>query len=291
MGTYLNAYEILKQVRMELDEYDVDITQGVDTATAFNNEYLMQKINDAQRHIYHRYFRLRPERFSTTATLSFSNSSATLPWDFGVVQEVRDENDEKVFRIDQRQKTRSTITGDDSYYYQANNNTFKLDRTGVTKDYTLYYYTKPRELDQGRVTGTGTLTMTLDSSSKKVADYYNNMTVENVTNDWIDTVSDYTDARIATITSQTVNIDDIYGMVSELPEPLHFLIPMRAVLDIKMRHPLVKEKATKAELMAFEDQFNLALSVFGDNPEDITISDIFTDYAPFTATRTTVISD
>jgi hypothetical protein len=288
--TYLNAYNILEVVRMELDEWDVDITQGIDTATAFSNTYVMQKINDSQRYIYHRYFKLRPEQFIKSATLTFSGSSAVLPWDFGMIHELKDENDTKVFRIEAKQKTRSTSTGSDSYYYQQGNS-LKLDKTGVSKNYTLWFYSKPRELDQGRITASGALSITLDSSAKKVDDYYNDMTIENVTADWIDTIDDYTSGRVATISETSLNIDDIYGMVSELPEPLHFLIPLRAVLDIKLRHPLVKEKATTAELAAFEEQFNLALAVFGHSSEDITISDIFTDYAPFSTIRTSILSD
>ena len=55
MATYLNAFEILKQVRMSLNEYDVideNYLEGVDTSGAYQNTYIMQQINNAQRYIY-----------------------------------------------------------------------------------------------------------------------------------------------------------------------------------------------------------------------------------------------
>lgn len=280
MSTYLNAYEILKQVRMAINEYDDDIAQGIDTGTAIPNEYIMQKINNAQRYVYNRLFRKMPDEFITSATLSFSNSEVALPWDYGAMREIRDEDGHKVHRIKISQSTPSSQTGNDSYYYQKAR-TLVLDKAGVSKNYTIQYYIKPREMDQGRITATGSLTITLDSNAKKVADYYNGMIIENTHSDYVDTITDYTAARVATVT-ESANLDDTYGIVSELPEYFHFLIPLKATLDIKAEHPLVKEKASAADFTLFGDQFTEALTAYGIVSDDITIDEVLCDYIPYT---------
>lgn len=291
MATYLNAYEILSQVRLGLHEFSEDLAQGTDTDYAFDNEYLMQKINDAQRYVFSRVFKAKPEWFLTSATATFSGSAYTLPWDYGMIHELQDDHGNKVFRIAARQKTptASSYSGSESYYYQKGNVLY-LDKDGVNASYTMWYYTKPRDIDTGRVTATGSLTMTLDTSAKKIADYYNGMTVENTHSDWTDTIDDYTAARVATI-SESANIDDVYGIVSELPEPFHFLIPKKALIDVKSEHPLTKDRVNQFEVKMFEDYFNETLSVFGARSEDINLEDLFDDFMPFDTARTVVIDN
>lgn len=288
MSTYLNAYEILKQVRLAMHEYSEDLTQGVESDEAFNNDYLMQKINNAQRYVYNILIQKVPDWFITSTTADFSSSSYTLPWDFGKIHELRDENGQTVHHLKAKQSKLVDQTGDDSYYYQQGN-ALKLDKSGVTKNYTLWYYTKPREIHSGRITASGSSTITLDSSAKKVADYYNNMTIENVSSDWVDTVDDYTAARVATISETDLEIDDDYGFVSELPEPFHFLIPLKALLDIKLEHPLSKGMTNQVELAIFNDQLWATMTAFADMNEDISISEIFNDYLPYSSGRTVIL--
>jgi len=289
MATYYNAYEMLSQVRRGLAEFSADLAQGVELDNAFTNEYLMQKINDAQRYIYNKVFKAKPEWFLTSATATFSGSAYTLPWDYGMINELQDDHGNKVFRIVARQKTptASSYTGSENYYYQKGNVLY-LDKDSVSASYTVWYYTKPRDIDTGRVTATGSLTITLDSSAKKIADYYNGMTVENIHSDWTDTIDDYTAARVATI-SESANLDDVYGLVSELQEPFHYLIPKKALIDIKSEHPLIKDRVNATEVKLLEDYINETLSVFGARSEDITIEDIFNDFAPFDTITTVVL--
>ena len=280
MSTYLNGFEILRQVRMAIDEYDDDIAQGIDTGTAIPNDYIMQKVNDAQRYIYNRLFKTMPDEFLTSDTLTFSGSEASLPWDYGAMHELRDENGYKVYRIKMNQTVSTNQTGSDSYYYQKGR-TLVLDKSGVGKDYTIQYYTKPRDMDQGRITATGTLTITLDSSAKKVVDYYNNIQIENSYNssDYVDTITDYTADRVATVT-ESAKIDDTYGTVSELPEYFHFLIPLKAIIDICAGHPLSKKVVAAVDIALFSEQFTEAIISYGGN-NDIPLDEILCDYIPY----------
>jgi len=276
MSSYLNAYEILKQVRMSIDEYDEDIVQGVTTVTAINNNYIMSKINEAQRYIYASLVKRIPDKFLTSLAITFSGSVANLPWDYAFIDELKDENGYKVHHIKMKLKTPVVTTGSSNFYYQKGRQLF-LDKDGITATYTLLYTTKPRDIDQGRITATGTNTITLDSSAKKIDDYYNGMIIENIHSDYIDTITDYTSDRIATV-SNAAEIEDVYGIVPEIPEPFHFLIPLKATLDIKSQHPLVKEKANTIDYTAFEEMFRETLFAFASPAEDISIDEVLTQY-------------
>lgn len=265
---------------MAIGEYSEDMVQGVEEGGAFTNYYIMGKMNDATRHVFHILKPRIPDQFLTSATLAFTSSVATLPWNFGNIHQLRDENGYKVGHKKARQRRLTTVTGNDSYYYQQGN-TYILDRDNVTKNYTLQYYTKPRELDIGRITASGSLTITLDGTAKQIDDYYNGMEIRDVNSDWTDTVSDYTSARVATITSQSLNIDDNYGFVPEIPEPFHFLIPLKAIIDIRLEHPLVFTNVSPLELTNFNDMVMHTLAAFGDNDEDIPLADIINDYTGY----------
>jgi len=279
--TYMNAYEMLKQVRLAMHVYDEGITQGTDTDLAFNNDYLMRKINNAQRYVYDKLFNLRKELFLDIVTATFSGSVYTLPWNFGRLQELRDENGNKVARIVSNQRSKVNSDGTKGYYYQKGN-TYVLDNSGINTAYEMSYYTKPREIDQGRVTATGTNNITLDTSAKKIDDYYNNMMMENINSDWVEEISDYTSDRLTSVTS-TTKLQDVYGIVSELPEALHFLIPIKAVIDVKIEHPLSKMPIGPADLATFDMQLNSAIDVFGHASDDIPINEILNDFTDYNA--------
>ena len=286
MSTFLNAYECLKQVRLALHVYDVDTTQGVQDDLYFNNDYLMQKINNAQRYVYNRIFNLAPERFLAIETATFSGSSYTLPWDFARLSELRDENGRKIHRAMGKTSARVASSGNEGYYYQQGN-TLVLDKSGLSKNCTLIYYTKPRDMDQGRIGTTSAGSITLGKSAKKIADYYNGMLIENDSDssDYVDTITDYTADRVATITATTTSEEeDVYGIVSELPEPVHFLIPIKAVIDIKLEHPLSKIPIGRTEQKAFDELLEDTLLVFGKPSSDITISEILDDFGDYNNT-------
>ncbi|MDP2363733.1 MAG: hypothetical protein Q8M94_08185, partial [Ignavibacteria bacterium] len=121
------------------------------------------------------------------------------------------------------------------------------------------------------------LSLTLATTARKEADYYNDMTIENITDDWTDTISDYATTRVCTIT-QTGAASKYYGIVSELPEAFHHLIGPRAI--ILMRDIITSpEKPTVTGLKAFQEMLAEALrSYAGTQHTDITWSSIFEDF-------------
>lgn len=278
MSTYLNCYEIVSQVRQGLNEFGEALTKGT-VEGAYSNDHIVSKINSTQRFIHGLLAKRAPEQFLASTTISGVDSVYALPWDFGSLIEFKDENGRKVFPLTVSQFKLDAATGSDSFYYKKGNN-LVLDKDSVTETYTLWYYTKPRDLDYGKATAGGATSITLATSAKKIADYYNGMIIENVTKDWVDTISDYTAARVATIGIETGAANDYYGLVSELPEPFHFLISIRAILEFKFESPIVQNRPTNVEIGFFMDQLNIALGSFGDSTGDIDIEELFLDYEP-----------
>jgi len=283
MATYLNAYELTKQIRMGLNEYDVideNYLQGVDESGAYQNDYLLQQINNSQRYIYNSIMKKERGIFLKETSLTGVDSVFTLPWDFGYVGEFRDDNGYKVYNTKPVSFRPTDATGNKSCYYRKGN-TFVVDKSSISLTYKLYYYSKPRDLDMGTCASGSATEIKLATSAKKLADYYNGMIIENITSDWVDTISDYTASRVATIT-ETAAQGETYGIVSELPEPFHFLIPIRTLMEIKASNPVVYDTPSKEEIMFFNEQFNEALNSYAGSQEDESIEDMFTDFEPAT---------
>ena len=152
-----------------------------------------------------------------------------------------------------------------------------IDRDGITEVCTLIYYRKPRDIEQGKASAGGAATITLATTAKKIVDYYNGLTIENITKDWIDTIDDYATTRIATI-SETAATNDYYGTVSDIPEPFHFLLIPRAVFEITGNYPIVKEKPDKPGVDLFTQDLLAALRAYAGSPLDSYVEDIWCDY-------------
>ncbi|MEE9365992.1 MAG: hypothetical protein V3W44_04815 [Dehalococcoidales bacterium] len=259
-----------------MNEYTDGLHKGTSTSGAFNNDWIMRiGINAAQRLLYAILMRLIPNEFLSSEALTGVNSVFTLPWDFGAIVEFRDDKGLKVFPADSRAVPATSGTGSDRVYY-TKGSTFVLTKSGVTDDYTLWYWSKPRDLDQGSLTYSSPTT-TLASSAKAIADYYNGMIFEDVTNPLISTITDYTAARVVTITGTPTTLD-YYGIVSELPEPFHHLITPRAILECKALHPATQEKPTQASYANWMEQVVEALRAYAGSRFDIPPEDIWCDF-------------
>jgi len=275
MSTYENCYEILGSVRHGLNEYSDNLHSGTDTSGAHQNSYLVKMINKAQRHIYGILLPRMPEVFLESTSLTGVDSVFTLPADFGRLLYFKDENGNQVFKINPKKLRLTEETGSDQLYYRKGN-TLVLDKAGVTKTYTLIYYRRPRDLDQGKASAGAATSITLATSAKLIVDYYNGMVLENITQDWTDTIDDYTVARVATV-SETAVAADIYGIVSDLPEPFHFLIASKAIMLVKTESPVAQEKITKYDLSAWHDQLVEALTAYSGS-DDGDVEDLFLDF-------------
>ncbi|MDD5538443.1 MAG: hypothetical protein PHF12_05715 [Candidatus Omnitrophica bacterium] len=274
-----SCYEILQNMRYAILEHSEALVQGTDTTGAFQNSYLVSLINRAQNFLWSLLFKQMPELFQTSASLAFTSSLATLPWDCFKVLEILDADGIPMTRIDYKERHVANYTGS-KYLYDRYGQTIRIDQDGVSETGTLHYYKRPRELTMGASSDGGALSLTLATAAKPIADYYNGMTIENVTDVWVDVIADYSAARAATLTSQTGAASKYYGIVSELPEEFHRLIEEKAVLDLK-RHPKAPVKLTQLDLDMFNDNLSAALSAFaGTFTGDANLDEIFNDFEP-----------
>lgn len=279
MSTYLNAYTLIEDMRYGVNEYSAAYVQGTDTTGVYSNTHLLRCLNRAQRYVYAILMKYIPGEFLTSTTLTGVDSVYTLPWDFGALREFKDENGYKVFQSTVSNLPRDDAEGSDRYYYRSGN-TLVLNKSGVTETYTLWYYKKPRDLhySQGGSSCAATALHMDTADAKTIDDYYNNMVVENITQDLYETISDYAGStKIATVAS-TPAADDWYGLVPEVPEIFHHLIAPRAIMIAKAEHPVSPEKPTRTEMDGWREEVRQDLITFGCD-YDITPEDIWCGYS------------
>jgi len=282
MGTYNNAYEILSEVREDINDYSTEFVEGTDTSGAFTNSNLLRKINKALAFIYAILLERIPEEFLESEELTAVDSVLTLPADYGRLKILKNSAGRKCFPIGIDQTKLEESAGNDRLY-RRQGRTLVIDRDSVTDTYTLWYHRLCREIHSGAfgtcVTG---VTGVLDSTyAKKIADYYNSMAIENVTDDWIGTITDYTAARVASIVAVGDDKDSYYGLVPEIPMAFRHLIAPLAVIFTRT-HPLSMVNPNAAEYKGWIDMLREALKGYAGPPEDIDVEEIFQDLEPST---------
>jgi hypothetical protein len=239
---------------------------------------LIEKINTAIRELYALMVRRYPGLFLAETSLVGSNSVFTLPWDFGKLQWFKDDYGRKVHEIGEAQRHWTDSDGSKRLYRRVGN-TLVVDQDGVGLTYTLIYRKKPRDIHNGTASAGAATSITLSTAAPKVADYYNGMIIENITKDWVDTITDYSAARVATI-AETAASSDLYGLVPEIPEWSHFLIAPRAVLMARAEHPLAKRKPKTSD---YQDYNNLVRTTLLENAGpagDQEVEELFLDFEP-----------
>jgi len=291
MPTYANCYSMVKSARRALNESlsSDAYTKGTDTTGKYENAYIVEKINLAQKFIYNYLFKRIPEEFLESVDLVGVDSVYTRPANYGKLLYFKDDKGLQIYPIEVNQLRLTNSTGSGRLYYMKGN-TLVLDKAGVTTTYTLWYYRKSRDLDYGLSSAGGALSLTLATSAKKVVDYYNGMVIENVTDDWVDTISDYTTARVATIGTETGAASKYYGIVSDLPDMFHDLIAPKAVLYIKSESPLSEEKPSAGDKKSWSDDLREALRAYAGPALDRDQSSIFEDFAPVPTGGVRIIS-
>lgn len=275
--TYLSAYHILRDVRESLGEFSDALVKGEDTSGAYTNTWLTRRINEAQAHIYAFLMKVTPDEFYKETTITGVSSVFTLPWDFGRMIQFRDENNEVVHPISPRSRPLGSGTGSRNRYYRKGH-TLVVTQSGVSATYTLYYRRMMREIHAGKASAGGAASITLDSRfAPMIADYYNGMTIENLTSKWVDDIDDYSTARVATI-SETAAQNDLYGLVSELPEPFHFLISPRATLRARELHPNPKNRPSVSEYKDWTSLLIETASAFNLSEDQMDPASLWTDF-------------
>lgn len=269
MATYLNGYTLLEKLWIQLVGYNSNISSylnGTDTTGPYSNSQVLDGINAAQQFLYNSLLTRIPYEFEEEVALTGVSSVYTLPADFGKLRLFRDSDGNQIHPISTNQRRKTSGSGNSNLYYRKGN-TLVIDKSGVTEVCTLYYYRKCRDIHQGKATDGAATSITLATTAKKIDDYYNGLTLENITQDWVDTIDDYATTRVATI-SETAAADDYYGTVSDIPEPFHFLMIPRAVFEITGNYPVAKSKVSVSGVELFNQQFIGALRAYAGSALD-----------------------
>lgn len=276
MSTHKNCYDIVGDVREALNEYSPAYVQGNDTSGTYNNRYLIRKINEALSHIYTILMK-RPDisqEFLGEADLVGVNSVYTLPADFGKLIEFRNPEGIKIDPIIQTERRFVDGAGNQLQYYRTGN-TLVIDFNGLNTTCKLFYYKKPKEIHLGVFSAGDTNTVTLDKTAKKIADYYNDVVIEDVTDEEFYTITDYTTARVATIVGTGV-AGNYYGTVPDVPEVFHKFIALLATYETKSELSVAQEKPSVKELTIIGESINAAIAAYSGN-EDIPAEEFFMD--------------
>jgi hypothetical protein len=279
MTTYLNGYTLLEKLWVQLVGYNSNISSylaATDTTGPYSNDQIMDGINAAQQFLYNSLLTRIPYEFEEEVELTGVSSVYTLPADFGKLLLFRDSDGNKIFPISTNQRRTTSGAGNSNLYYRKGN-TLVIDKAGVTEVNTLYYYRKCRDLHQGKATAGALASITLATTAKKLVDYYNGLTLENITKDWVDTIDDYTAARVATI-SETAAADDYVGTVSDLPEPFHHLLIPRAVYEIVGDYPVAKAGISTSGFEVFTQDFLATLRAYATGPLDVPAESLWCAY-------------
>jgi hypothetical protein len=279
MSTYFNGYALLEKLWIQLVGYGPNIANyldGTDTTGPYSNPQIMDGINDAQRFLYSTLMTRIPYEFEEETSLTGVSSVYTLPANFGTLRYFKDSDGLQIHPIKTNQRRATSGTGSEQRYYRKGN-TLVIDKANMTEVCTLIYYRKHRDIEQGKAAGGGAASITFAITAKKIVDYYNGLLLENATKDWIDTITDYTTGRVATI-AETAAADDYYGTVSDLPEPFHFLLVPRALFEITGKYPIVKEKPGVSGIELFNQDLLATLRAYAGNALDEYVEDIWCDY-------------
>jgi hypothetical protein len=275
MGTCLNCYEIVSQVRYGLNDYSEAKVQGTVTTCPFQNSDILRQINTAQTFVQAVARAQFPELFFKSTTLAGTASVYTLPTDLWKIKRLETSNGIPIEPIDIKEK--HLYTGGSPYGYYRYGSSLRIDQDSFAESLTLWYESRCRDLDFGKSAAGGALSITLASTARPIADYYNGMQIENVTDSWVDTISDYSSAKVCTIT-QTGAADKYYGLISELPEVFHQLIIDRALLRLKS-NPVSPEKPSAVELKQFQEDLMAALNSYGNT--DVDWDSVINDFLPY----------
>lgn len=279
MSTHKNCYEIVKEVRQELNEYDDALATGDDTTGAFKNAIIVARINAAIRELYALILKRRPGEFLKETSLTAVSSVLTLPNNFGRLVLLRTAEGYKVWPIDQVERRLTDSDGSEYAFYQQGR-TLLIDRANDSSTYTLIYLAKPRDIHQGKAVAGGANSITLDAKhAPKTADHYVGMTLEDVTGDWASEITAYTSGRVATV-SGTAAAGDFYALVPEIPEWAHHLIAPRAAILLKSL-PQSRQLAGRAELENYREMLITTMREFAA-PDAQDYEDLFTSFEPKT---------
>jgi hypothetical protein len=267
----LNTYQMVELVRGDINDYSTGLVQGTDTSGAYRNADIVAKINTAQQFLFNELVKRRPELFFAQEDLTGVNSVYTLPIDLHRVVRLENSDGERLYPTGYPDLSGSKM------FYMRRGRTLVVDGVAMTDVLTLSYTKKVRDLDFGLSVAGAALSLTLATTAQPVADYYVGMTIDGdiAGTLWEDTITAYSAARVATLAAQTGAASKYYGLVSELPDEVHHLIPLKATLLMKSSFKTLKDP-TQIELLQFKELMSAAfLSLFGTIGSDEDYGEMF----------------
>lgn len=270
---YHNCYGMLEEIRTDLNEYTTALVQGSEVGS-YDNTDIIRKVNSAQRFIFNILFNQMPELFLTSLSVTGSSGVYTIPSDCLRMDSIFDSNNNPIKPINIQEQKMTSSSGSDYLYYRKGN-TIVRD-SGSSDSLTFYYYYMVKDLTQGMSSAGGASSLTLATTAKPIADYYNNIVIENITDGWASTISDYSAARVATLTG-TGAASKYYGTVSQLPDVFHPLISQRATL--LLRNSIVSpQKPTAADMNDFKENLIETMKSFAGSQKDISMDEMLNDF-------------
>lgn len=281
MGSrYVNCYALVEDVRRGLNEYSTAFVQGTDTTGAYLNAEIVRHINRCQRYLYNLCVTRKPGAFMKSADIVGVDSAYALPADFFRMIRFEDPNDYKLREISIHERRKAAQSGNKLLYYRKANQLI-VDYPSLTDTYTLWYVWKPRLLDFGQIASGGTLAGTLATSAIPEADYYNGMILDNITTGASLNITDYSAARVCTLTGGNTTTSDWYGLVPEIDEIFHDLIAPLAAYSLKF-HPksIIPPNANELPVIVREPLIE-AIRSWSGSVEDGLYVDRYIDFEPF----------
>jgi hypothetical protein len=270
-----NCYAMLEEIRTDLNEYNTDLMQASETGV-YDNSDIVRKINYSQKYIFNMLFARYPELFYTSSSVTGSSGVYTIPSDCYKLSHIVNSDGDKIYPISLKVKHLSTQSGNANQYYRYGNTIVRDD--GSSTALTFYYFEAPIDLTQGVSSAGGATSLTLATTAKPVADYYNGAKIENITDGWDDTITDYSAARVCTITNTGAS-SKYYGTVSSLPEPFHHLISRRATFMLK--NSVVSPQDNKIpEVSDWKEDFIETLRTFVGSG-DVAQDEIWYSFEPY----------
>ena len=272
---YHNCYSMLEEVRSDLNEYNEKLCQGTETGV-FDNSDIVRKINYSQRYIFNLLFTRFPDLFLTSTAVTGSSGVFTIPSNIYRLSHIVDADGDRINPISVKVKHLTDSTGSDYLYYRSGN-TIVRD-SGASDSLTFHYYKIVKELTQGKSVGGGATSITLGRNAMGVLSYYNNVVIENITDNWTDTITAYTAARVATIATRA-SAGKYYGTVSELPDAFHQLVSRKATLLMK-NSTVAGQRADADEISTFREELVETIRAYCGTG-DVNPSELFYDFRPY----------
>ena len=235
-----NAYEQLVSVRDMI---------GEETSAQWKDRELLKRLNFSQRRLAQVVSKSAGSWLIKNVPVTPSSSEITWPSDCSKPVYLEETTSGRPIPFSTHVKDRrvSRMTGT-TLYLEAVEAYFERGKIVVNQDSystacTLWYQIRVPDLHVGTASAGGAASLTLSAhdgagissggfGARMIADYYNSVGIQVVSGTGAgapDTITDYSAARVATVTG-TYDSDSVYGTISMLPEECWDLMVLETVL-------------------------------------------------------------